>query len=134
MDALRKLAQSSSSTARDQLETVIGPMLSGPPFVLGYRSERAQSTYYPGKEKVTKEEISLVSKVLEDHKVELENTRLQKVIIDGKPVVEVLQASTNEHSIRQWDNIDGLGTVRIRGGDHAEGLAKVCESLLQAKG
>lgn len=100
---------------------------------MGYPSEYAQSTYYPGEENITEEEISPVSKVLQDRNIEPENTRLQKVIIDGKHVFEVLQASTSEHSIRDWDNVDGLGTVRIQGGDHAVELTRVCESLLRAK-
>ncbi|KAI0545209.1 dipeptidyl peptidase III [Xylaria curta] len=117
----------------NDLETIIEPMISGPPFVLGYPSECAQSTYYPGDEKITKEEISLVSKVLENHGIEPENTRLQKVVAEGHPIFEVLQASTNDQFLEQWDRVDGLGTVRIRGGDHASELTKVCQSLRRAR-
>ncbi len=62
----------------------IGPMLSSPPFVIGYPNEHVQSAYYPGEEKVTKDGISFVSNVLDDHEIELENTRLQKVTATRK--------------------------------------------------
>ncbi|KAJ8131320.1 hypothetical protein O1611_g2308 [Lasiodiplodia mahajangana] len=131
-DALQKFGQAAAMT-QEALEAVIKPMTSGPPFEIGYPSERSQSTYYPGKVKITKEEIALVARVLEDHEIEPGNTRLQKVVNDGKPTFEVLQASTDGQMSRQFGNVNGLGAVRIRGGDHAEELAKICRSLHEAK-
>lgn len=131
-DTLRKLAHVSPA-ASAQLEAVIKPMLEGPPFVVGYPSDSAQSAYYPGENRVTREEISRVSKFMQEKRIEPENTRLRRVTEDGLAVFEILQASTNTESVRQWDNIDDLGTVRIRGGDHAHELSRVCASLQSAK-
>ena len=108
-------------------------MTSGPPFVIGYPSDYAQSAYYPGNERISKDEISLVSKVLETHRIEPENTRIQKIATDNNYVFQVLQASTNKQSTTQWDGNDGIGTVQIQGGDHADELSKVCESLRRAR-
>lgn len=131
-DTLRKLAQVSPA-ASAQLETVFRPMLEGPSFVVGYPSDSAQSAYYPGENKVTKEEISRLSKFMQEKRIEPENTRIRKVTEDGLIVFKILQASTDAESVRQWDNIDDLGTVRIRGGDHAHELSRGCASLLSAK-
>jgi dipeptidyl-peptidase-3 len=108
-------------------------MLEGPPFVVGYPSDSAQSAYYPGEQRITKEEITRVSNLMLDQRIEPENTRIRKVTEDRQTVFEVLQASTDPKSLRQWDNVDGLGTIRVRGGDHADELSRVCASLLLAK-
>ncbi|KEY73545.1 hypothetical protein S7711_03704 [Stachybotrys chartarum IBT 7711] len=131
-DALIRLAQA-SPTATARLDAIIGPMLLGPPFALGYPSDSTQSAYYPSEERITKKEIARVSDFLQDKEIELENTRLRKVIADGQSVFEVLQASTDAESRAEWTAVEGLGTVRIVGGDHASELTRVCESLLQAK-
>ncbi|KAI0102846.1 dipeptidyl peptidase III [Nemania sp. FL0031] len=91
------------------------------------------STYYPGEVKITKEEIEAVSKVLERHKIEPENTRLRKILANDKPIFEVLQASSDTQFSKQLGNVSGYGTARTQGADHAKELTKVCDSLLQAK-
>ncbi|EKJ79605.1 hypothetical protein FPSE_00290 [Fusarium pseudograminearum CS3096] len=133
-EALRKLVRASRSpTAPDLLERVIEPMLSGPPYVLGYPSERAQSAYYPGDEKISKEEISSVSKAMEEHKIEPENTRLQKVMVAGRAEFRILQASTDNFPKKHLCDINGLGSIYIQSGDHVAELGQVCDALNKAK-
>ena len=111
-------------------------MLSGWPFALGYPSDHAQSAYYPGEKKLTKEEISLVSKVLEKHKIEPENTRLDSFTTSllSYPIYVVRQASATKDPDYRFINKEAPGIVWISNGDHCDELEKVCESLLQAKG
>lgn len=61
-----------------------------PPFSLGYPSETAQSSYYPGND-IREEDVMMVSKVLEQNSIFPENTRLQKA--DDGTGFEVLLAS-----------------------------------------
>lgn len=61
-----------------------------------------------------------------------ENTRVRKVLKDGKPVLQVLQASAETHMPKDGDNelADGIFLVR---GDHSVELAKICSDLEMAK-
>ena len=64
------------------------------PFSLGFPGEVSQSMYYPSSFKPTREEISIVSKELERRLIHPENTRIQRSIIDGNIIYDVLIAST----------------------------------------
>ncbi|RLL98895.1 hypothetical protein CFD26_101402 [Aspergillus turcosus] len=125
-DALEKIANLSPKT-KAGLENIIGPLLAVPPFNLGYPSEKAQSGYYPGTELISQEEIDKVSEVMSKYSIGPENTRIRKLVEDGKPVYQLLQASaeTGLHELA-----DGIFLVR---GDHFEELSKVCTALTKAK-
>ena len=61
-----------------------------------------------------------------------ENTRVRKVIKDGKPVLQLLQASAETGSLK--DRHDELADcVFLVRGDHSEELTKVCSALEKAK-
>lgn len=109
-------------------------MLEGPPFLVGYPSDSAQSAYYPetGGQTITKAEIERVTHFINSQRVQPENTRIRKLAQNGQDVFEVLQASTDTDSVRIWNNVDGLGKVCLRGGDHADELSQVCSSLVLA--
>jgi len=127
--ALESLVKESPK-AISLLKDVITPMLSPTPSTLGCPSDRAQANYYPGERRITRDDLDLVSKVMEDNSVEPENTRVTKTE-DG---YNILQASTTKSSLARWDNVDGIGTtVRLLGGDHCQELSKICGALIQAK-
>lgn len=48
-------------------EEIFVPMLSVPPFHLGFPDENNQLNYYPGEERTTKEDIAAAAKVMEKH-------------------------------------------------------------------
>ncbi|RHZ51299.1 hypothetical protein CDV55_101253 [Aspergillus turcosus] len=125
-DALEKIANLSPKT-KAGLEKIIGPLLAVPPFNLGYPREKAQSGYYPGTELISQEEIDKVSEVMSKYSIGPENTRIRKLVEDGKPVYQLLQASA-ETALHEL--ADGIFLVR---GDHFEELSKVCTALTKAK-
>ncbi|GES66670.1 hypothetical protein ATETN484_0016021700 [Aspergillus terreus] len=126
VEALQKIANISAK-AKVGLEKVIGPVVAVPPFNFGYPDKNAQSSYYPGPELISKEEIAKVSEVMEKHSIGPENTRIRKLVEDGKATYHLLQASaeTGLHELA-----DGIFLAR---GDHCEELSKVCLALTKAK-
>ncbi|KAM7195973.1 Peptidase family M49 domain containing protein [Rhypophila sp. PSN 637] len=130
-EALIKIAAVSPKT-KDGLEKIIGPMLAIPPFGLGYPSKNAESACYPGAEDagpISQEEVAKVSEVMGNHSIGPENTRLRKLIQDGKPIFHLLQASAETGDSPQ-ELADGVFLVK---GDHSEELAKVRQALEKAR-
>ena len=66
-----------SPEASAKLEEIIDLMMAHQPANLGHADEGSQSGYYPGKERITKEEIEVITKLMEAKKVAPENTRLR---------------------------------------------------------
>ncbi|KAL6822020.1 peptidase family M49 domain-containing protein [Trichoderma sp. SZMC 28015] len=130
-EALGKIARISLKT-KARLDKIIDPLLAVPPFSLGYPSKNAQSGYYPTEEPITRDDIAKVKDIMNKRSIGPENTRVRKVLKDGKPVLEVLQASAETHLPKNGDNelADGIFLLR---GDHSEELAKVCSDLEMAK-
>ncbi|UQC90711.1 dipeptidyl-peptidase 3 [Colletotrichum lupini] len=95
---------------------------SSPPFSLGYPGETTQSTYYPGNH-ITKEEIAMVSQVLEQKSILPENTRLRK--LDGDAGFELQIASSDDGSLGVLPLSDGRSSVKLVMGDHAAELEKI---------
>ncbi|ATY66560.1 dipeptidyl peptidase III [Cordyceps militaris] len=126
-DALRKLASVSSKTTED-LNKIIGPLLSVPPYGLGYPSDQSASAYYPGTETITQAEIAMVSEIMAINAVGPENTRLQRVIVDGASKYEILQASVETDKAPRLLT-DAISLVR---GDHSKELEQVIISLEEA--
>ncbi|KAJ5614846.1 hypothetical protein N7528_008500 [Penicillium herquei] len=132
-DALRKLAKH-SGWAEPALEHVIERILSTVPSSFGYPSKTSQANYYPGEDRITREEIALILRAMEMHRIEPENTRIHKRKNGDKWIFEVLQASIDDRCFAKWDKFEGHDiTIRILGGDHNEEMAKICDSLEQAK-
>lgn len=105
-----------------------------PPFGLGYPSDTAQSAYYLGETTITQEEISAVSRALENHGIFPENTRIQKVSSHKTHTFEVLRASVEHSTQPSVLELPTLGaTMNIKCGDHSEELTKICNSLSEAK-
>lgn len=114
-------------------EDIVIPMMAKPPFSLGFPSDLAQSAYYPGNQLMNKDEIALVSQVLEDRSIYPENTRIQKLQTLEQPIFEVLQASVHkDNSAQEFSLGDSKGTLRIIRGDHAKELDLICLSLAEA--
>ncbi|KAK0704482.1 peptidase family M49-domain-containing protein [Lasiosphaeris hirsuta] len=96
-------------------------VVTTPPYTLGFPSKTAQSSYYIGDEPISREDVAMVTKVMEKHGIWPENTRVHKTMQEHKPVFEILQA-TSEIS----------ATFKIIRGDHAAELSKICEELQHA--
>ncbi|KAJ3553333.1 hypothetical protein NPX13_g10908 [Xylaria arbuscula] len=99
-NVLRTFAARSSRLGELYAE-IAEPIYSVPPYSLGYPSTVTQSSYYPGNHHMTKEEISAVSKVLEERSIFPENTRIRKC--DNGTDFEVLIASV-ESDVRSDQN------------------------------
>lgn len=111
-------------------------MLAVPPFSLGLPNGNSMSNYYPGEEYITREDISAVSRALEKHSIEPENTRVRKIVDGDKCIFEVLQASADIGPATTITKGDAqqfeAGIILIRG-DHAEEMSQICSCLIDAK-
>ena len=116
------------------MEEIIDPMLSVPPFCLGFSDGNKQSSYYPGEDHITKEDIAAVAQTMKKHCIEPENTRVRKVMDGPKPTFEILQASAETTPIiRNPLNVDGFdATIRVGRGDHAAEMTRICSELMEA--
>ncbi|KAF3933402.1 hypothetical protein ABW19_dt0207713 [Dactylella cylindrospora] len=133
----------SGSEKAQKLYNSVSELIYAPtPASLGYpsKSGKAQSTYYlveEGSEDFTKDEISGISKVLQDLGTNQENTRFLKKKVDDTYEYVVYQASTEESAepkvLQVLDSGDLSGrNVRLATGDHKEQLTKINESLTAA--
>jgi dipeptidyl-peptidase-3 len=73
-------------------------MLSVPPYGLGFPSETAQSAYYMADTAITRDDIATISRVLEEHSIFPEDTRIRKVTTLDTVIYEVPQASIEEEN------------------------------------
>ena len=133
VEAMRKLASKSSESAK-LFSTIVEPIMSIPPFSLGYPSDLTQSAYYPGPNPMSEQEIALVSGLLERHSIYPENTRIRKELSsDHAQVFEVLQASVNQDDTAIHLTVENHDpSVKLVRGDHAKDLENVALSLEQA--
>ncbi len=115
-------------------EKIIDPMLAVPPYTLGYPSEVAQSSYYLDDSPATKEEVAVVAKVMERHGIWPENTRLRSATEDGSRVFEILQATSEAADPVPLESDFPGAVFRVKRGDHAAELSKVCAELHSAAG
>ncbi len=132
-ESLRAMAQISES-ANAILASIETSMFSSQINSLGFPGDKTQSCYYPGEHVITPEEISLVSQYLEKHKILPENTRIQKTIVDGSCVYELLLASvektTGQEKITKLPG--SPASIRLVKGDHGDELLAICHSSRQA--
>ena len=103
-------------------------MFARRPSSLGYPSEVAQSSYYPGDLPMSRVEIDRVSRILEKHSIHPENTRIQKIWQNDRFIFQVFQASV-ETDNKPCEISSSEGTVRIVRGDHSNELEHICECL-----
>ncbi|KAH9211492.1 peptidase family M49-domain-containing protein [Leptodontidium sp. 2 PMI_412] len=117
-EALRKIADISPKT-KASLDKIIDPLLAVSPFSLGSYQKRA-------------DEIAKVSEVMNKASIGPENTRVRKVVKDGKPILQLLQASAETGPLKAGHDelADGIFLVR---GDYSDELARVCSALEKAK-
>ncbi|KAI0025476.1 dipeptidyl peptidase III [Xylariomycetidae sp. FL0641] len=142
-EALRKMARISSAAATAKLEEVLDAMMAAQPAILGYPSSNSQSSYYPGQDAITEQEIDAITTLMRTKKIAPENTRLHKCRRGTSPdtkergVFEVLQASSQKDMEPQrLETIEtpgqGKADVLLRRGDHADAMAKICDELTEA--
>ncbi|KAF4992902.1 hypothetical protein FGRMN_6845 [Fusarium graminum] len=133
LEACTKLASVSPETSV-LFEKVATAMFSPTPSALGYPGDNLQAAYYPGPDKITRDEIAVVGKILEEYGIEPENTRIVKGVSGENPSFDVLVASSASKVIREWADFDEHGTViRLVGGDHSREMSRISELLLKAK-
>ncbi len=131
-DALRKMAGISPATT-SLLDKIIHPLLTAAPNSLGFPGPGTQSTYYPGPEAITKNEITAIAHIMENNSIEPENTRLSKKVEGGAPVFHILRASAETSSVSTELPGGDLGSmVRVTPGDHAAELSRICAALQEA--
>lgn len=139
-DTLRRFANISSE-ATSMLEEIVDDMMATQPTMIGYPDETSQSNYYPGKLKITAEEIDIITDMIEDNGIGSENTRLQKLPHAGSESFDsfhVLQASAEKDDAPKLIGEVIIGDSRIAKiflcrGDHSEEMEKVCLELLEAR-
>lgn len=119
------------------LEDCLGAMLSPKPGSLGFPAAAAQSAYYP--EPITPDEVKLVSDLMVQKGVGLENTRIvKKDDLNGgasKSTFHILQASVEtDDEARVIGQLDSGGGAKVRlvRGDHSKELERVNEALAEA--
>lgn len=132
LDALRRLVELTP------FPRIADDILRLPPFSLGFPSQITQSMYYPCQDenKLTREEIEIVSRAMEQHGIHPENTRVKKSHERvGKTTYLVLQASarrTNQHE-RTFHLLKDNSEIVLMQGDHAAELSKICVELRKAQ-
>lgn len=104
------------------------------PLALGFPSDVAQSSYYTGELRISREEISAVSNILTKVGIDPENTRLRKSIVGQKSHFDVLQSSIEEDSHPRVVYEDTNLIIRLVRGGHKAELSLVCRYLEHAKG
>ncbi|MCJ1404909.1 hypothetical protein MMC11_008135 [Xylographa trunciseda] len=132
---LQKLCQV-SQTSTNLFEEVWSAVYASRPSSLGFPSDVAQSSYYPGNNPITSHEVDRISKVLERESILPENTRIRKVLNGTFTTYDVLQASVafdDKLPCRELKDPEVHGTIRIIRGDHAEDLMRVCMYLEKAQ-
>jgi dipeptidyl-peptidase-3 len=127
-DVFRKLAGLTPKLTELYKEISI-PIRARPPFSLGYPSDTAQSAYYL--RNTTEQEITMVSRVLEQNAIFPENTRIRKAA--NNLDFDVLVASTqNGGTLRTFPLPDGKGSIRLVQGDHSAELEQTSTELAEA--
>lgn len=130
--ALQKLSQC-SEIAASLYEKIEQPMIASLPLALGFPSDVAQSSYYPGDLRISREEISVVSDTLARLRIDPENTRLRKSIVGQKSHFDVLQSSIKEDRHPRVVYEDSNLLIRLVRGGHKAELSLVCHYLEHAK-
>ncbi|KAI1754488.1 peptidase family M49-domain-containing protein [Xylaria castorea] len=127
-DALKIMASQTPELKR-LYEKFRNEIFAIPPYSLGFPSSVSQSSYYLG-DRISKEEIALVSKVLDAASVFPENTRIEK---SKSNAYKVHQASIDSIGLAlSLNTVDASVNIRLVGGDHAADLLRICDNLNKA--
>ncbi|ORX98180.1 dipeptidyl peptidase III [Clohesyomyces aquaticus] len=133
MQSLERVAERSPK-ASELFGKISGQILAIPPYGLGFPSGHAQSAYYPGDDIISREEIAILSRILEERSILPENTRIRKIENSQGIVYEVLQASVDKDTQPlEFSSPNLQGIIRIQRGDHSDELSKICSCLAEAK-
>ena len=149
---MRKISSVSSATLSLYHKIGETALLAPIPSGLGFPSNVAQSSYYPGNIPISREEIAAVSSVLEAECIHPENTRIRKCIsgnnndavtydvlqasvaVDTTQLPRKLQTTTLESGGGGGGGGGGEGvTIRLIRGDHCHELATICSNLQEAR-
>ena len=119
--------------ATDLWKKLGSAVLDIPPSSLGWPGLSAQSSYYDSEERVSRDDLSYVSEIMERNAILPENTRLSKVRANESIAFNLLQASveTNSEPLR-LAHCDERGAVYLQRGDHGVELEKICSDLSEA--
>ncbi|KAK4669709.1 uncharacterized protein QC763_205370 [Podospora pseudopauciseta] len=101
---------------------------------LGFLSDTTQSSYYPG-DPVSEEEITMVSRILEQNSILPENTRIRRAnnsADDSEVLVASVQRDDDASRIRTFPTPGLKGVIRLIRGDHSSALGNICNELTQA--
>ncbi|KAL2865486.1 dipeptidyl peptidase III [Aspergillus lucknowensis] len=132
---LTKLA-SSHSPARKLLAHILDEMYQMPPHGLGSPSPLYQTTYYLGDDCLgSQDDISSISKLMEDQSLHPENTRLHRYQESGFDCYDILQASVDESTVTFNNNGQpwlSNKIIRLVRGDHEQELEQICKCLRRA--
>jgi hypothetical protein len=121
----RKILQFSGAE-QSTIDIVVEGMIGVTSYRLGYPSATAISNYYPG-DRISREEIAVVGKSMQEHGIEPENTRVRKGLKGGKVVYEVHQASSDTDSPEPIAaDMLACSNVRIVRGDHTAEMPAIC--------
>jgi dipeptidyl-peptidase III len=122
-----------SSVATELYRQLADSILVEQPSSLGFPSDVAQSSYYLGDLRISREEIAAVSKTLEENSIYPENTRIRKTILRDKVVFDVLQGSAIVD--REFRELQGPNSIVIHiiRGDHSRELNLICDCLEAAR-
>lgn len=135
-DSLRRMASISQEVTL-KLEGVIDTMMAAQPSKIGYPGETSQSPFYPGKERITAEEVAAVNKMIESQGIGPENTRLSKVSGHDFDQFQVLQACVEtDDAPGLIGNVtigERLGEVFLHRGDFSEEMKSICLELQEAR-
>jgi dipeptidyl-peptidase-3 len=135
-EALIRLASSNPQT-KELLNHVLKDIYQQPPTSLGPPGPFTQTAYYLGNNCLeSPEDISSISKLMEDLSIHPENTRLQRYKEPGIDCYDILQASVDE-STEILNSITHLSLenkqIRVVRGDHREELEQICRCLRRAR-
>ncbi|KAF2650592.1 dipeptidyl peptidase III [Lophiostoma macrostomum CBS 122681] len=127
---------STSDKAKELASACAPAMLSPDPPILAFPGPNGQSQYYPGSGNITTEEVKTVGKIMEQHSIASENTRIRKMTSTRRGSkttrFEVLQASIERDpapvKLSEDDNME----VWLVRGDYSEYLLRVKGHLSEA--
>ncbi|KAI0893450.1 dipeptidyl peptidase III [Annulohypoxylon nitens] len=138
-EALCKMA-SVSDEALSILKDILEPMMASKPASLGFPDANNQSSYYLGNERITREEVKSLTRVMEEIKISPLNTRLEKQVSRSNSFDDdftIVQASVEMDNVPKHLRDMMLGNRRrvrlyVRRGDHSEEMSKICVELAEA--
>lgn len=117
-------------------------MMATQPKKLGYPSETSQSNFYPGQEKITREEIEVITEMIQAQGIAPETTRIQKLPRTGSEEprkFNLLLASAETDDLPIFIKEVKIGDqqsaeVFLCRGDHFKEMKQVYSELYQAHG